>query len=259
MFLLISEIIALRFLALPAQADYYHLVRCETAICERIELIGDRVRVHFQSDLVPASGQCLLARAAETADPYLRRALYPSLLGEAGFAVDLARGDPLLQHLAPGAAADLLGPVGRGLPDLPARTRLLLIAESDPGPLLPLAARAIDRAGTATLLLRERYPLDALQPELEVRVGDLAGLAGEYASAADQAYLYGSRRLGRSLYQALLKGRPVLSSDFAYILIPQDMPCGVGACGACSLRTTRGHQPACLSGPFFSLADLEIG
>jgi dihydroorotate dehydrogenase electron transfer subunit len=232
-------------------------MRYESALCQQIELIGDRVRVHFQTRLTPAPGQCVLARVAETADPYLRQAFFPSILGETGFAVDLARTDPALRHLTPGGLADLLGPVGRGLPELPPRTRLLLIAESDPGPLLPLAAQAVDRAGTASLLLGRRYPLDALQPELEVRIGDLIALAGEYAAGADLVYLNCGLEGGRALYQALVKGRSVVSSEFARILVEQSLPCGVGACGACSLRTARGHQYACQAGPFFSLADLQ--
>lgn len=232
-------------------------MRQTTAACRQIELIGGRVRVHFQTDLVPAPGQCALARVAETFDPYLRQAFFPSVLSDSGFAVDLAPSQAALRHLTPGSPVDLLGPVGRPLPEIPARSRVLLVAETDPAPLLPLAARAIARDGAATLLLAARYPLDALQPELELRIGDLTALTAEFAPAADLAFIAAGPARRRSVFQALAQSRSLVSSEFARALVELPLPCGVGACLACSVKTTHGHEYACLAGPFFSLAELQ--
>lgn len=234
-------------------------MRQTTAHCAQLELVGDRVRAHFDSDLRLAPGQFALARLAETFDPYLRQPFFPSTLSESGFTVDLAANDPALRFLFPGANVDVIGPLGNALPDLSPRSRVLLIADSDPAVLLPLAARAIHSGGTATLLLSARYPLDALHPEIELRLGDLPALAAEYAPAADQVFIHTQPSLHHSLHQSLIQSRTFLPGDYAHALASLPMPCGSGACGACHVRTTRGHKLACLAGPFFPLAELELG
>jgi len=41
------------------------------------------------------------------------------------------------------------------------------------------------------------------------------------------------------------------------VLVRTDMPCrGIGECGVCAVRTTRGWQHACSNGPVFQLKDL---
>ncbi len=238
-------------------------MRYATATVQQLQLIGDRVRVYLQTDLVPALGQFTLARLSESYDPYLRLPFFPSVIAPSGFAVDLAQADPALRLLSPGSEVDLLGPVGQGLPDLPARTRLLLAADSDPALLLPFAAQAIARGGTATLLLANRYPLDALQPEIELRLGGPSGqlptLLSEYAPNADQVFLNTAPALYPDLYQALTQARTAISTDFARALVQLPMPCGTGTCYACAVKTTRGHKLACVSGPFFSLTELNLG
>ncbi|HLF02904.1 MAG TPA: hypothetical protein VI547_13060 [Anaerolineales bacterium] len=232
-------------------------MRQTTAHCAQLELVGDRVRAHFDSDLTLAPGQFALARLANTFDPYLRQPLFPSLISESGFAVDLPSTDPALRILSPGNVIDVVGPIGSALPDLPARTRILLIADSDPAVLLPFAARAIDSGGTATLLLSTRYPLDALAPEIELHLGDLPALAAEFAPAADLVFIHTQASLHRPLHQSLTEARAFVPASYAHALMNLPMPCGTGACGACAVKTVRGHRLACLAGPFFRLAELE--
>ena len=232
-------------------------VRPTTARCSQLELVGDRARARFQTDLRLSPGQFALARLAQTADPYLRQAFFPSSISSTGFTVDLAAADPALRWLAPGNEIDLLGPVGAALPDFPARSRVLLVAEDDPGPLLPLAFRAVAQAGAATLLLATRYPLEALDPEIELRVGDLAALTAEYAPAADLVFIHAGLRLHAPILQALTQVRSFVPAHDARALISGPMPCGVGACGACYIKTARGWKMACVDGPFFSIVELE--
>lgn len=234
-------------------------MRQANAVCEQVELVGQQVRVHFESDLVPGLGQLVLARLSESYDPYLRLPLFPSRLSQTGFAVDLAAADPALRLLTPGSSIDLIGPVGQPLPDLPTRSRVLLVADSSPAVLLPFAAQAIARGGAATLLLTARYPLDALQPELELRLGDnLPTLLAEFAPAADYVFIATAPALHKPLHEALLQARTAIASDLAKALLSVSLPCGLGACYACSVKTTKGQRLACLSGPFFNLTDLIV-
>lgn len=231
-------------------------MRQTNAVCDRLELIGSRVRVHLESELVPGLGQLVLARLSDSYDPYLRQPFFPSVVEEAGFAVDLDAADPALRLLTPGSVIDLIGPVGAPVPDLPARTRALLVADADPAVLLPFAAQAIARGGAATLLLTKRYPLEALQPEIELRVGALPELLAEFAPAADQVFIATDPALHKPLYDALLQARTAVSGEMAKALVMLPMPCGVGACYACSVKTVKGHRLACMVGPFFNLTDL---
>jgi NAD(P)H-flavin reductase len=235
-------------------------VRQTYAISHQLELIGERVRVHLNTDLILAPGQFALARLSDSFDPYLRQPLFPSLIEEAGFAVDIITTDPALRLLSPGSIIDLLGPVGKPIPNLADRTRVLLVAETDPAPLLPFAARAIEAGGAATLLLSTRYPLDGLDPEIEVQFTDpaqLPALAADLAASADLILIDTTRPLHQPLHRALTDSRSFLASQFAYARLNIPMPCGNGACGACYLKTTRGHKLACLDGPFFSLNEIE--
>jgi dihydroorotate dehydrogenase electron transfer subunit len=234
-------------------------MRQSTAVCNRLELIGTQVRIHFQTDLFPALGQFFLARLAPTFDPYLPYVFYPSSIDmDSGFTIELAATDSALRFIAPGQTIELWGPIGQSIPDLPARSRLLLVAESSPAVLLPFASQAIAREGTATLLLAKRYPLESLQPEIELRVGDLPALLTEFAPTADSVFIHTSPTLHPIFYQTLSQVRALVATDFARALITLPMPCGVGACQACYVKTRHGHKLSCLSGPFFSLAELNL-
>ncbi len=235
---------------------YHRRVRHAEAQCKQLELIGGRVRIQLETDLIPAPGQLALARLAATADPYLRLPFHPSALSQTGFAVDVASSHPALRFLAPGSTVDLIGPVGIQVGGLPPRSRLLLIAESDPAVLLPFASHVIAEGGTATLLLARPYPLDALDPEIEIRVGDLPSLVAEFA-AADRVLIHTGPALHQPLRQKLAEARAFVPPDYAYAFVERSLPCGLGACGACAVKTGRGWKWACLDGPFFSLAELD--
>ncbi len=236
---------------------YHRRVRQADAHCKQLELIGNQVRIHLETDLIPAPGQLVLARLAATADPYLRLPFFPSALSQTGFAVDVASAHPALRLLGPGSTVDLIGPVGIQIGGLPPRSRLLLIADADPALLLPFASRAVADGGTATLLLARPYPLDALDPEIEIRVGDLFSLAAEFAMTADRVLIHTHPTWHQPLRQQLTQARAFVPPDYAYALVERSLPCGLGACGACAVRTTRGWKWACLDGPFFSLAELD--
>lgn len=237
-------------------------MRQTSAQCTRLEIVGNRVRVHFASNLALAPGQLALARLTGGYDPYLLQPLWPSAISQTGFAVDFPNDDTSLRCLNPGETIAVIGPVGVGGIAVSApRSHLLLIADSDPAPLLPFASHALAHDGEASLLLSQPYPLEALDPEIEIRVsgsdGDLPALAAEYAQAADQVFIHTETGLHRPLRQKLTQARAFVPPDYAYVLIQRATPCGLGACGACAVKTTRGWKWACTDGPFFRLSDLE--
>ena len=226
---------------------YYAPVRQINAQCARTELIGDHIRAHFDSDLVPSLGQFLLARLSPSLDPYLRFPLFPSSLSLSSFSTDLPRNF----NISPGMMIDLIGPCGRAIEESKERERVLLIADDSPAALLPFASSAIARAGTATVILSRPYPLDSLDPRIEIHRGDLVTLTKELAPHADRIFIHISHA---SIHFALRTSNFPLSS--AYALLTHPTPCGVGACNACYVKTNRGHQKLCLNGPFLNLQSL---
>jgi NAD(P)H-flavin reductase len=222
-------------------------VRHTTAQCTRTELIGEHIRAHFDSDLVPAPGQFLLARLTPSLDPYLRLPFFPSSLSQNSFSVDL----PRHTILTPGMMIDLIGPCGAAIEENKERERVLLIADDSPAALLPFASSAIARAGAATVILARPYPLDSLDPRIEIHRGDLIALTKELAPHADRIFIHASHA---SLHFALYTSNFAHSSSYALLAPPT--PCGVGACQACCVRTNRGYKMSCLDGPFFNLQSL---
>jgi hypothetical protein len=221
-------------------------VRQTNAQCTRTELIGGHIRAYFDSDLVPALGQFLLARLTPSLDPYLRVPLFPSSLSLSSFSVDL----PRHSNISPGTMIDLIGPCGSLIEESRERERLLLIADDSPAALLPFASHAIARAGSATLLLAQPSPLDSLDPRIEVHRGDLITLTKELAPQADRSFIHTS-------HPSLLTSHfPPLMSHTAYALLTPPMPCGVGACNACYIKTNRGYKMSCIDGPFVNLQSL---
>ncbi len=220
-------------------------MRHTNAQCTRLELIGQHFRAHFDSDLVPSLGQFLLARL--TPYPYLRFPLFPSSLSLSSFSVDLPR-DSIL---TPGMMIDLIGPCGAAIEESRERERVLLIADDSPAALLPFASSAIARAGAATLILAQPYPLDSLDPRIEIHRGDLVSLTQELAPHSDRIFIHTSP----DFYRSRLMAHGSLLT--AHVLLTPPTPCGVGACQACYVKTNHGPKMSCLHGPFFNLQSLH--
>jgi dihydroorotate dehydrogenase electron transfer subunit len=232
-------------------------VRQTSARVTQLEIVGSHVRVHFTSDLTLVPGQLALARLTGGYDPYLLHPLRPSAISQTGFGVDFPNSHPALRSLNPADTIEVIGPVGNGVAVSSSRPHLLLIADSDPAPLLPFAHQALARGGEATLLLARPYPLDALDPEIELRVGDLLRLAAEYASSpADHVFIHTDPALHQPLRQVLAEARAFVPPDYARVLMNRPMPCGLGACNACAVKTIHGWEWACTDGPFFRLSDI---
>ena len=113
------------------------------------------------------------------------------------------------------------------------------------------------------------YPLNRLPPAVEVQLATQDGSAGqrgqiidllpELLGWADAVSAVGSTGLYRVLKSQVAQARWRGEVDFLYGLVAEGLlPCGVGACQACTVETTAGLELSCLAGPVFDLMTLDL-
>jgi len=226
----------------------------------------------------PAPGTFVLA---DLGGP-LRAVLFPAGLVDSAavdaesFTVLLPPGHPATQ-LLPGATVDILGPLGHGF-RIDAISRLLLVAEM---PLLPPLLPLLQSAPAVTLVVEATTrallpPVQSIPESVELCLVTRDGSAGylgplEVEDTPPEGLLRAAPRLlellawaeracfsctpGRypDLAQMVHKARLYPQADFAQSLVQVPMPCGVGACEVCRVKTRRGEQRACVDGPVFDL------
>ena len=229
-------------------------------------------------DQIPEAGEYVLA---DLGGP-VREPLFPSGIDETGFETVVPPGHAATR-LLPGAAFDVLGPLGRGF-RLNAVghpiARLLLIAGVDSLPLLaplyqaaPSVVLVVEAATRAQLPPPARFPatmeltlvtrdgsagyLGPLEVEGDAPVGlERAGSRlrellrwAERVCVAHELVRYPP--LARMVKEARLQPLP----DFAQALVRVPMPCGVGVCDVCRVTTRHGEKRACVDGPVLDLLD----
>lgn len=171
-----------------------------------------------------------------------------------------------LRGLAPGAALNLIGPLGNGFFLAPATRNLLVVADAARlAPLTALLDAMLDRGGHVTLALRQGAVDATLQTQLPVAVevqtlppGDawLTALAGPLRWA-DQLCLALPASTYVPLADAIRGQRLRLESGFAFALVDADLACGYGACLACVVPLGNGGLTrACVHGPVIDLLEL---
>ncbi len=227
----------------------------------------------------PQPGQFLLLRCADPFNCYLRRPLFPAHVETGSFTL-LVRPDP-----DPGLAwllgrkvedtLDVIGPLGRGFPGTDKLRHLLLVGDGQAiGPLLGQMERAVAAGVSVTVALggtraADLYPVSALPPIVEFQAATIDGSLGhrglvtdllaELLPWADAVCAVGSIELYRALKLQAEKTRLRAISDFLFGLVTDHMmACGVGACLSCSRNTAAGLKLACVDGPVFDLAQLDL-
>lgn len=230
--------------------------------------------VRLDMNQPPGAGEYVLADFGAP----VREPLFPALVDAEGFTAVLAPGHPATRIL-PGTPVDVLGPLGRGfrIGDI---VRLLLVAEVAYLPvLLPLVQAAPSVVLVVEATTRARLPSpSAFPPALELLMVTLDGSAGylgpveldgtaplglERAATRMRELLAWSERVclacAAERYAAMARMvrdvRLQPFQDFAQALIQVPMPCGVGACDVCRVRTRHGEAHACVDGPVFDLMD----
>ena len=235
-----------------------------------------RWRVRFDVEHPPAPGEYMLADF----EPPLRKPLFPSAIEETGFTSYLEPGHAATQ-LLPGAEVDMLGPLGRGFHVGDRVSRLLLAAEVRYLPILmPLYSATSAVVLVVEARTRGQLPAPAHFPpglELVLITHDgSAGYPGQFGvgdvnprSSASTAERVGSLirwadamcvAFDRTRYppmgQLIRETRIQPRERFAQAWVRVPMPCGVGACEVCRIRTRRGERRACTDGPVFDLLDI---
>ncbi|MGH2410475.1 MAG: hypothetical protein ACRDGS_08925 [Chloroflexota bacterium] len=160
----------------------------------------------------------------------------------------------------------LRGPGGRPF-NVEGKTRRALLLGQDEGlgPLLHLAADLVRRGVDVTLIVpraseSHAMPASALPLEVEyVTPGNdevLERLEG-LLDWADALYLAIPPDQLPAILDLLRRRLLRLRKGFAQALLaPPPMPCGIGACDLCTVRTTAGYRRACRDGLVFDLLSL---
>lgn len=211
-------------------------------------------------------GQSLLVRLSGGWDPYLREHWWP---------VDLVKNKMIVERPAsaryePGQVISLLGPVGQ-----PYRFRrslrnvLLLAYNNTPTALLMTIPWLLaNRVSVTLVLLGEAtgYDTQHISPEIEIIRGD-ENMNWEKRVMtigwADQVFAVVPQNDEISHFQNLWTLFTELRSDiprqYLFGVFQPPLPCGTGACQACTLRMAQGMRLVCSDGPAFDLATVMLG
>ena len=251
--------------------------RLQTATLRHVRPAPPFWDVRLDVDRPPGAGAFVLA---DLGGP-LREPLFPSTTDASGFITTVEPGHTLTR-LLPGATVDLMGPLGRGfrVDDV---SRLLLVAEAALLPLLrplfqaaPSVALVVEATTRAQLPPPSRFP-----PTLELSLVTRDGSAGYLGPLENEAPApEGLERVGGRLRELIAWTECVclacssdrypafarmvemvrfqVQPDFGQALVRLPMPCGVGACEVCRIKTRRGERQACTHGPVFDLLDFAL-
>jgi len=222
-------------------------------------------------DLAPvAPGQFVLLGPGTAGSPVIPIPMVP-WTGATGYTLDFLFSHPdSLSRLEGVLRLDrplrLRGPSGRPFAVEAKTRRALLVGQSEGlGPLLHLAAELVRRGRDVTLVVPRisdgpLMPASALPPEVEyVTPGEddlLEKLAG-LLEWADALYLATAADQLPAILTLLRRRLLRLRKGFAQVLLaPLPMPCGIGACDLCIVRTSAGYRRACRDGLVFDLLSL---
>lgn len=251
---------------------------------ELVALVSERelawpgmLRMALRAPLLQAAapGQYLLAGPRTRRDAFLPRALLPAQqdLGSEQVAVfcpiDSAQSGWLV-----GEEVRVVGPSGHGY-EVDGKTRRALLLGAGPGcgPLLLLATGLVRRglevtfAGLADSGVQS-MPGSLLPPEVEYLSLPVQQAGRQTASTlfggnddlllwADQLFVAVPEKQLPSVLDAMRRRLLRLRKGFAQALVlPDLLPCGVGACDLCVLRMRDGQRRPCRDGLVFDLLTL---
>jgi hypothetical protein len=266
----------------------------ETGTVAGVEQVGERLYLlHLDLPQVAPHvqpGHCVLLQCADPAypafDPFLPRAYFVFALDRGAGRLSVlverrGRGSSWLASRKEGDQIRAHGPIGRAVsPDRLTR-HLLLLADSTTGvaALTLLGGEAARRGLSVTLVENaagEGIPPHLLRADVEYRAttpaaGGLLGALPQLLSWADELVIaaapplldtLSALRRARLAPFTLYAGKPVQAvplADPASSTGGGDLlPCGTGACGACTVPTRGGTRLFCQHGPAFPLEELRL-
>ncbi len=218
------------------------------------------------------AGQAMLVRAidkdydVERWDPYLRELWFPVETPASNIIV-VER--PARRHYSPGQLLSIIGPIGKAFRFRQKLRNILLIAyNTTPSALLLMLPPLLAKGVGITLVLSgsaRRYDTNHLPEEVEViRADDDLTWSDMVMTLgwADQVFVLvgpGNELTYFGDIMAVLRDRHHdIPANYLFGIIRRDLPCGVGACGACSLNVGRGQKRQCIDGPAFDLTELRL-
>ena len=176
------------------------------------------------------------------------------------------RGAEMLADVEPGASLRILGPLGRGFPEvLPGS--LLIAGGMGVAPLVFLAASTkVER----TLIYGSRsssrlaFPPEELSlPGLTVIETTEDGSRGIKGTACDVAetIMLDSSAVFACGPRHMLAAVAALAQQFgvkAWVSVEERMACGIGACLGCVVKTENGYLRVCKDGPVFPAGEVNL-
>ncbi|MDP6769266.1 MAG: hypothetical protein QF704_01050 [Anaerolineales bacterium] len=227
-------------------------MRFSTGSCTDLITIGnDRFQAKLHSDHIPLPGQFMLARFWTTIYPYVNTVVFPTTTESNSFTIEIKNEDQQSQNLSLGSKVELIGPCGQPVSLNKTARNLLLVANTSPHKLLPFAQLALTCGMDVTFLISCKYPLESLDPRIEVHTGELKPLLENHFEWAEQTLM--DFKPGTIIHKLL---DPISSN--IHVLCHLMMPCGAGACHGCTVYTKSGWKLACKQGPFFKLSELKL-
>lgn len=241
------------------------------ALIERIKRVNaTHQRLHLTVDPALAqlkAGQTVLARVQESWQPYLRQQWWPVAAEKDALIIER----PAAETYTPGQVISLIGAVGQPFRFRRTLRNVLLMAwRTEPTPLLmPIAPLLGNRIGVTLVLLGEAaaYQVEHLPPEVEILTGDAdmnwpnrvttVGWADQvFAVVPEHDEMDGFGRIW-ALFSEL---RAEIPPNYLFGVFRPLLPCGVGACQACTVRTRGGPATSwpmvCTDGPALDLTEV---
>lgn len=245
------------------------------ALIERVRRINE-THQHLHVTVEPAlsnlkPGQSLLARLNEDWDPYLREHWWP--VAQQKNTLIIERPGDL--RYEPGSVVNLIGAIGQPFRFRRTLRSVLLMAYcSEPTPLLmTIPGLLANRVNVTLLLIGVDYDTHHLPAEVEVIRGDLGEGAPQEKinwpnrvttiGWADQVFVTVSKHdemaAFREIWGLFAALRADIPANYLFGVFRPLLPCGVGACSACSIKL-RGSDTVlmCTEGPAVDLTRLPL-
>lgn len=245
------------------------------ALIERIKRVNkhyQRIELAVEKSFTMHAGESMLARRIdkdyeiENWDPYLRELWFPVEIKSNKLLV--VERPASIQYL-PGQQISLIGPIGQ-----PFRFRkslrnvLLMVYHTPPTPLLLMLRPLLAKDVSVTMVLMgtaKDYDTQHLPPEIEiVRAEEDLSWPDMVMTLgwADQVFVLVGQGDELSYFAQIMElvreRRADIPENYIFGVFQNVMPCGVGACYACMLRTKDGTKLQCIDGPAFDLTTLHL-
>ncbi len=245
---------------------YIERIRRVSRDFQRLELAVDK---SLSSML---AGQAVLARRIEKDyeiqhwNPYLRELWFPvEILNSNIIVVEV----PAAISYQPGQLLSLMGPIGKAFKFRRKLRNILLVAyDSAPTSLLMMLPALLANDASVTMVMMgsaRQYDSSHLPEEIEIVQAeddlswqDMVMTLGW----ADQVFVaVGPGKELRNFADVLRLARQRrndVPANFIFGVFQRQLPCAVGACFACMLRSKDGSKLQCVDGPAFDLTALFL-